>query len=97
MKLGACLLNTNLLEHLANDYLDVLIVDINTLETVNLLNLGDDVVLNSLLTENLEDIGRINGAFGKGLTLFNHIALTHLDSCSRKERDSTLQRLFPHR
>ena len=54
----ACLLDADLLHHLANDYLDVLIVDINTLETVNLLNLGDDVVLNSLLTQNLEDIVR---------------------------------------
>ena len=46
----------DLSHHLTNDDLNVLIVDINTLHTINLLYLCDDVVLNCLFTEYFQHV-----------------------------------------
>ena len=42
---GAGILNADLTHHLADDDLDMLIVDVNALQTVDLLDLADQVVL----------------------------------------------------
>ena len=57
----------------------MLIVNINTLETVNLLNFGNDVVLNGMLTVNCKNITRIDRTFCKRLTCCNSIAGMNLD------------------
>ena len=55
----------------------MLIVDINTLQTVNLLNFGDDVVLNSLRTINCKDISRVDRTLCEWLTGCNSLSLTN--------------------
>ena len=42
---GAGILDADLTHHLADDDLDVLIVDVNALQTVDLLDFADQVVL----------------------------------------------------
>ena len=55
----------------------MLIVDINTLQTVNLLNFGDDVVLNSLRTINCKDISWVDRTLCERLTGCNSLSLTN--------------------
>ena len=55
----------------------MLIVDINTLQTVNLLNFGDDVVLNSLRTINCKDISWVDRTLCEWLTGCNSLSLTN--------------------
>ena len=45
--------------HLANDHLDVLVVDAHTLEAVDLLNLVDEELRQGLLAEDLQDVVRV--------------------------------------
>ena len=46
-------------QHLANDHLDVLVVDLHTLQTVDVLNLIDDVARKFLDAEQAQDVLRI--------------------------------------
>ena len=47
---AAALFDLNFAEHLTNDYLNVLVVDVNALRTVNALNFTKNIVLNALDT-----------------------------------------------
>ena len=49
-------------EHLPHDGLDVLVVDLDALESVDLLDLVDQVLGQRLLAEHLEDVVRVGGA-----------------------------------
>jgi hypothetical protein len=51
--------------HLANDRLDVLVVDVDALETVDLLDPVEQVLLQLALTQDLEDLVRILRAVGE--------------------------------
>ena len=44
--------------HLADNDLEVLVVDLHTLETVDRLNLVDDIFLSLDRSENIQDVGR---------------------------------------
>ncbi len=57
----------------------MLVVDVNTLQTVNLLNFGNDIVLNSLLTVYRKNIARIDRTLGKRRTRLNGVALADSD------------------
>ena len=46
-------------QHLANDHLDVLVVDLHALESVDLLDFVDQVLGERLLAEHLEDVVRV--------------------------------------
>ena len=48
----------HLLQHLAHDQLDVLVVDVDALGAVDLLHLGDQVLLGLGPAADLEDLGR---------------------------------------
>jgi hypothetical protein len=48
-------------EHLANDHLDVLIVDIHTLQAINLLNFIHEVVLQGFHTQYTQNVVRLSG------------------------------------
>ena len=68
---AACVLDAYLAEHLTDDDLDVLVIDVNTLQTVNLLYLGDDVILHRRGIEYLKNTCRINITLGQTVALFN--------------------------
>ncbi len=56
----------------------MLVVDINTLQAVNLLNLGNDIVLDCLLTLYREYVGRIYRAFRQRIARLYIVAVEHL-------------------
>ena len=55
----AALGDLDLLKHLADDHLDVLVVDLHALEPVDLLDLADEIFGQRFDAQNLEDIVRI--------------------------------------
>ena len=57
--------DVDLAHHLANDHLEVLIVDLNALHAVNVLHLVDDVLLNGCRAHDVEDVGRGDGTVGQ--------------------------------
>ena len=57
----------NLLEHLADDDLDMLVVDLHALQTVNLLNFVQQVLLDTVDTVDAQDIVRIDSTLGQTL------------------------------
>ena len=63
-----------------NDNLDMLIVDLNTLETVYTLNLTDHVILNCTNTLDSKDIMRVYTTFCKLITSFHNLSVHDLDT-----------------
>ena len=62
-QLGRALrLHPHLLQHLANDQLDVLVVDVDALRPVDALHLGHDVDLGVGAAADREDLGRVERA-----------------------------------
>ena len=59
------LLYADFLQHLAHDDLDVLVVDINTLEAVYALYFLDHVILYGPKSLDLQDIVRVHATFGQ--------------------------------
>ncbi len=57
----------------------MLIVDVNTLLTVNLLNFCNDIVLNSLYAVYSQNISRIDRALSQRISCLDCLTLTHLD------------------
>ena len=55
----------DLAHHLARDDLDVLVVDVDALGRVDVLDLGDDVGRDVLLTAKGEQVVRVDGALGE--------------------------------
>src|SRR5690606_34617931 len=51
-------INFNLTHHLSNDDFEVLVIDLNTLQAVNVLNFIDDVFLNGCRTFDGQNVGR---------------------------------------
>ena len=49
----------DLLQHLANDHLDVLVVDLHALESIDFLDLADEIFGQRLDAEHFEDVVRI--------------------------------------
>ena len=49
----------DLLQHLANDHLDVLVVDLHALQSIDLLDLAHEIFGERLDAEHLEDVVRI--------------------------------------
>ena len=54
----ACVVDAHFTRHLAGNDLDVLIVDVNRLSTVNALGLADDIIVNGVKSEDIHDIRR---------------------------------------
>ena len=67
-------------KHLADDDLDVLIVDLNTLDSVNFLNLVDEVFLKLLSTTSLEEVFWSYWAVGDLITSLEDITFCNCDS-----------------
>ena len=58
----AALGDLDLLQHLANDHLDMLVVDLHALQSIDLLDLGDEIFGQRLDAEHLEDVVRIRAS-----------------------------------
>src|ERR1700674_1731751 len=65
--------------HLARDGLDVLVVDVHTLETVNLLNGVDQVGLGELLAEDGEQVVQVERAVNEGFARLDVVAFLNVD------------------
>src|SRR3569623_657236 len=66
-------------QHLANDDLDVLVVDLHALQTVDVLHLGDDVVGERLDAQETQDVVRIRRAVDDDLAARDVRTLEHRD------------------
>jgi hypothetical protein len=66
-------------QHLANDDLDVLVVDLHTLQTVDVLHFVDDVARELFDAQQTQDVLRIGRTVDDGLTLVDHLAFVHQD------------------
>ena len=78
--------DADLAEHLADDDLDVLVVDLDALETVDLLHFVDEVLFEFLRTRDLEDLLRDDRAFGELLALLHAVALEHDDLLAHRDQ-----------
>ena len=68
-----------LLQHLADDHLDVLVVDLHALQAVDLLHLLDQVVGQRLDAHDGEDVMRRGIAVHDVLALLDEVAFLHRD------------------
>src|SRR5581483_8390825 len=66
-------------KHLADDCLDVLVRDGHALETVDLLDFVDEVLLELALAEDLEDVMRVAGTVDECVTGAEAFAFLHVD------------------
>ena len=66
-------------QHLANDHLDVLVVDLHALQAVHVLHFVDDVARQFLDTQQAQDVLRIGRAVDDALALVDHLAFVHQD------------------
>src|ERR1700749_4305894 len=69
--------DADLAEHLADDDLDVLVVDRHALEPIDFLHLADEELVERGRPEDLKDLVRIGGALGEGLALVDDVAGLH--------------------
>ncbi len=74
---AASFFNTDFTEHLTNDNFNMLVVDINTLETVYFLYFNDNIILYSRSVQNFENSSGSNIAFGQAVTLLDNIPFMH--------------------
>src|SRR5215472_1423050 len=85
------LLDSDPPQHLANDRLDVLVVDAHALQPVDLLDFVHQVLGQRLLAENRQNVVRVRRAFHQRLARLDHVALVHADVLAL--RDQVLARL----
>src|SRR5574343_1085980 len=64
-------------QHLANDHFDVLVVDLHTLQTIDVLHFVGDVTSQRLDALQTQAIVRIRFAFDDLLALVHHLAVVH--------------------
>ena len=67
--------NNDLAQHLANDHLDVLVIDLHALQSVNLLDLVDDVLGQGRNTLEAQDVMGTQGTLGHHFTLLHLLTL----------------------
>src|SRR5205085_2479045 len=71
---------------LADDHLDVLVVDVDALQTVDLLNLVHEVALQRLDTLHGEDVVRVERAVHERLARADGVALLDVDVDAARDR-----------
>ena len=68
-------LDTNLLQHLVYQHLDMLVGDFYTLQTVYTLNLTDHVILYGTYALDLQDIVGVHATFGQLVAGLQYLAV----------------------
>ena len=81
----ARILYLDLAHHLTHNNLDMLVVDVYALLTVNLLNFLDLVIVHRTRVKNAQNIMRAERAFVELLTLLDNVAALHTDTGRRSE------------
>ena len=81
----AGLLDANLAHHLTDNNLNVLVVQIYALLTVNLLNFLDQVILNRSRIQNAQDVMRIERTLVELIALSDLVAVLDTDAGGRCE------------
>ena len=76
----------DLLQHLANDHLDMLVVDLHALQTVDVLDLVDQIVGQRLDTQHLQDVMRHRGAVDQRVAPADIIAFLHRDVLALRDQ-----------
>ena len=74
-----------LAHHLADDDLEVLVVDLHALQTIHGLDLVDDVLLRLHRTEDVQDVGRGDAAVGQAGACANVVVLLDQDLLGRRD------------
>ena len=75
----ARVVDLDLLEHLPNDHLDVLVVDAHTLDSVDLLDLIDQVLLHLVDALDPKDVVRVDRPLGEAISRLHLVAILHVD------------------
>ena len=75
----AAVRDLDLLQHLANDHLDVLVVDLHALQSIDFLDLVDEVVGQRLDTEDRQDVVRIGLDRHREVAALDVVAFLNLD------------------
>ena len=75
----AAVLDLPLLEHLANDHLDVLVVDLHALQSIDVLHFVDHVIGQRFDTHNRQDVVRRRVAVHDVFALLDEIAFGNRD------------------
>src|SRR6185437_5415505 len=87
----AGLVDLNLLQHLANDHLDVLVVDLHALQAIDLLDLVDEIGGQLFDTADGENVVRSGIALDDVIALLDDVAILQMDVLAL--RDQVLLRL----
>ncbi len=69
----------DLAQHLADDDLDVLVVDLHALQAIDVLNLPDQIVGQALDALQAQDVVRIRLTVGDDLAALDRLALEHVE------------------
>jgi hypothetical protein len=77
---------SDLLQHLANDDLDVLVVDRHALQPVDVLDLVDQVGGELLDALDRQDVVRRRVALDDGVTLLDHVAVLQVDVLALRDQ-----------
>ena len=83
------ILDLDLRHHLANNHLEVLVVDLHTLHAVNLLYLINDVLLDTRGTQDVQDVGRRDSTIRQRRTGLHEVVLLD-DDLTRQRYQVTL-------
>ena len=75
----------HLAQHLADDDLDVLVVNRHALEAINFLHFVDEVLLQILRSADLENFVRDDRAFGELLAFLHEVALEDDDVLAERD------------
>ena len=87
--------NDNLAQHLANDHLDVLVIDLHALQAVDVLDLANQVISQVLNTLQAQDVVRVRLAVSDDFTPCNLLTLEHVEVAPlRNQLLMTLTRLI---
>ena len=83
----------DLLQHLADDHFDVLVVDLHALQSIDFLNLVDEIGGERLDTLDAQDVVRHRVAVDERIALLDVVAFLHRDVLAL--RDQVFDRLAP--
>ena len=78
--------DTHALQHLLDDNLNMTVINIDTLDTVNLLYFTRDIVLYRFHAQDIQNIMRIQRTFRQAIALSDDIAIMHSNSRSEGNR-----------
>src|ERR671921_41417 len=77
--------DAHLLEHLAHDHADVLVVDLHALEAVDLLHLVQQVLLHRARALDAQDVVRVHRPLGQTVAGAHAVALVHAQVLARRD------------